>query len=294
MKIVIDENAGFCSGVSSAVRKAEKELERSGRLYCLGNIVHNTVERNRLQKKGLEIIDYDTFRSLKNTRVLIRAHGEPPEIYKIARDNNLVLIDATCPIVTRLQLKVKEALEESEKKGGCIVIFGKKEHPEVVALRGITGGKAKVARTPDEIKNTSIGTPVFLFAQTTMNREVYKQIEEEIRQYITSSEDDTEPVMHTHHTVCGEVSCRLPRIREFAEHFDIILFVSGKESSNGKMLFEACKQANSSSHFVSAISDLKNIDFTGAASIGISGATSTPPWLLDKVKEAVIERVGKI
>ncbi len=293
MEIVIDERAGFCTGVTTAVKMAEAELNKSGELYCLGNIVHNPAELTRLQGEGLKIIDYNKYRTLKNTRVLIRAHGEPPHVFTTALENNLELLNATCPIVKRLQNRVTEVLSVAIPQEGTILIFGKNEHPEVVALSGIAGGKVTVVRNIDEIKNISLDKPIFLFAQTTMNRDEYGMFAEELRKLIVDSDGDPDSMLHVHQTICGEVACRVPGIQEFAIQFDLVLFVSGKESSNGRMLFQACREANSNSCFVSDIKDLEQINVANATSIGISGATSTPPWLLVKVKESVKGLVEK-
>lgn len=294
INIHIDDTAGFCSGVIRAIAMAEDVLEQSGKLYCLGNIVHNPFELARLQKKGLEIIDYERYRTLKNTSVLIRAHGEPPHVFNTALENNLELLNATCPIVSRLQDKVTEALSKAAEVDGTIIIFGRKEHPEVVALTGIAGGKVKVIRNINELKDISLDVPVFLFAQTTVNTDEYTQLAEEIRLRILDSGGDPESMLHKHYTICGEVACRLPDIQNFAQHHDLVLFVSGKESNNGQMLFKACKATNPNSWFISDLKDLDQVPFSKSASVGISGATSTPPWLLEKVRNTAAELVGEI
>jgi len=294
IKIQIDDTSGFCSGVIRAVGMAEDALEKSEKLYCLGNIVHNPVELARLREKGMEIIDYERYRTLKDTTVIIRAHGEPPHVFNTAAENNIKLLNATCPIVTRLQDKVTIALEKAEKENGSIIIFGRKEHPEVVALTGIAGGKAKVVRNLEELKNISLEIPVFLFAQTTNNRDDYMQLAEEIKRRIRDSGSDPESKFHLHRTICGEVASRLPDVQRFAQQYDLILFVSGKESSNGKMLYKTCKETNPNSWFITELKDLDQVPVAEAASIGISGATSTPPWFLEKVRDTAMERTGNI
>jgi len=294
IKIQIDDTSGFCSGVIRAVGMAEDALEKSEKLYCLGNIVHNPVELARLREKGMEIIDYERYRTLKDTTVIIRAHGEPPHVFNTAAENNIKLLNATCPIVTRLQDKVTIALEKAEKENGSIIIFGRKEHPEVVALTGIAGGKAKVVRNLEELKNISLEIPVFLFAQTTNNRDDYMQLAEEIKRRIRDSGSDPESKFHLHRTICGEVASRLPDVQRFAQQYDLILFVSGKESSNGKMLYKTCKETNPNSWFITELKDLDQVPVAEAASIGISGATSTPPWFLEKVRDTAMERTGDI
>ena len=293
VNIQIDDTSGFCSGVIRAIGMAEDMLEQSGKLYCLGNIVHNPVELARLKEKGMEIIDYEQYGKLQNATVLIRAHGEPPHVFATARKNNVRLLNATCPIVSRLQDKVKAALEKSEQEKGSIVIFGRKEHPEVIALVGITGGKAIVIRNREELKNKSLKIPVFLFAQTTSNRDEYVKLAEEIRRYIRDKGGDPETMMHFHRTICGEVANRLPDVQRFAEQFDLILFVSGKESSNGRMLFKACKEINPNTWFITEIEDMDRVPVAGAKSIGISGATSTPPWFLEVVRDTAMKILEK-
>jgi 4-hydroxy-3-methylbut-2-enyl diphosphate reductase len=293
IKIQIDDTSGFCSGVIRAVGMAEDELEKSGKLFCLGNIVHNPVELARLREKGMEILDYERFRTLKNATVLIRAHGEPPHVFATALENNLELLNATCPIVSRLQEKVTAALEKAIAENGSIVIFGRKEHPEVVALAGIAEGKAQVVRNIEELKNISLEIPVFLFAQTTNSRDEYLHLQEEIRLRIRATGGDPETMLHVHRTICGEVASRMPDIQRFAQQYDLILFVSGKESSNGKMLYKICKESNPNSWFITEINDLDQVSLAKAASIGISGATSTPPWFLEKVRDTAIARTGK-
>jgi 4-hydroxy-3-methylbut-2-enyl diphosphate reductase len=293
IQIQIDDTSGFCSGVIRAISMAEDALEQYGKLYCLGNIVHNPIELARLREKGMEIIDYERYCTLKDTIVLIRAHGEPPHVFNTALENNLELLNATCPIVSRLQDKIKAALSKAAADNGTIIIFGKKEHPEVVALTGIAGGKATVVRNLEELKNVSLDHPVYLFAQTTINKDEYGQLAEELRSRIADSGGDPDSMLHVYNSICGEVACRLPDVQHFAQQYELILFVSGKESNNGKMLYKACKEINPNTWFISELTDLDQVPLAGAASIGISGATSTPPWLLEKVRDIAAERAGK-
>jgi 4-hydroxy-3-methylbut-2-enyl diphosphate reductase len=294
IKIQIDDTSGFCSGVIRAVGMAEDALEQSGKLYCLGNIVHNPVELARLTEMGMEIIDYDQYRKLKDTTVLIRAHGEPPHVFTTAKENNIKLLNGTCPIVNRLQDKVRTALEKVENDKGTIIIYGRKEHPEVVALVGIASGKAIVVRNLDELEEITFTTPVYLFAQTTNSREKYVELAEEIKQRIITDGGDPESMLYFHRTVCGEVASRLPDIERFAQQYDLILFVSGKESSNGRMLYKACKEINPNTWFITEIEDMDPVPVKDAESIGISGATSTPPWFLEEVRDTAIGIIEKI
>lgn len=293
IKIQIDDTSGFCSGVIRAVSIAEDALEQSDKLYCLGNIVHNPVELARLAELGMEIIDYEQYRKLKNTTVLIRAHGEPPHVFATAKENNIRLLNTTCPIVIRVQDKVKAALEKIESGRGSIIIYGRKEHPEVIAMVGITGGKAIVVRNLDELKEVSFKMPVYLFAQTTRNRDKYVELAEEIKRRIIHQGGDPETMLHFHRTICGEVANRLPDIERFAQQYDLILFVSGKESSNGRMLYNACKNINPNTWFITEIEDMDPVPVAEAESIGISGATSTPPWFLEKVRDTAIGIIEK-
>jgi 4-hydroxy-3-methylbut-2-enyl diphosphate reductase len=291
MRITVDERSGFCTGVARAVEKAEKQLGNSGKLYSLGKIVHNTGEIDRLSGKGLKPLSYEEFKELKNATVLIRAHGEPPRIFEIAKENNITLIDATCPVVRRLQNRVKDAYTEMEKTGGQVLIFGKKDHPEVRALLGQTGGKAHVVRFPGDLDDMKLNQQVVLYSQTTMNQNEYNDFIIHLKNKIRDQGGDPDQFLKTHNSICKQVSYRESYLREFAAAHDAVLFVSGKESSNGKILFEICKEVNPDCYFVSNLDDIETLNLEGKESIGISGATSTPGWLIREVEKYLRSRM---
>jgi len=288
MLVEIDENSGFCFGVRNAVERAEKELLAGEKIYSLGQIVHNDIEVDRLSKMGLETINYDEFRKLRNCKVLIRAHGEPPETYKIAKENNITLIDATCPIVKRLQEKIRQTWEETKTKGGQVVIFGKPGHAEVLGLIGQTGSNAILTDGEINLGRIDFKKEIHLFSQTTMNVEAFNALVEKIREKIRAcGTPNTDDLLIVYHTICTQVSHRQPHLEDFARSHDIIIFVSGKESSNGKMLFSICKNVNPDSYFVSSPDEIKKEWLEGKNKAGISGATSTPGWLIKKVSEVI-------
>jgi 4-hydroxy-3-methylbut-2-enyl diphosphate reductase len=279
MEIEIDKDAGFCSGVSRAIRLAEQELSQHGQLYSLGALIHNEAESNRLEQLGLRVIDHQQFAVLHDATVLIRAHGEPPATYETARKNNLRLIDATCPVVLRLQQKVKQAHQQPEVQ---IVIFGRKNHPEVIGLNGQTGNRAIIVEAEDDLKQIDFARPIYLFAQTTQNRNLYQQLTESIAK--AGSEIIDADMLHftTTDSICRQVSNRDSRMAQFAKEHDVIIFVSGASSSNGKYLCGVCRENNAKTFQVAAIDEIKNEWFTGAKKVGITGATSTPLWLLSQ------------
>ena len=283
-KIDIDKNSGFCFGVDTAIKRAETELLKGNKIYCLGQIVHNDMEVKRLEDMGMITLSYDDFKQLKNANVLLRAHGEPPETYKIAKTNNINLIDATCPIVINFQKKIKKAYSEDEENNQ-IVIYGNKSHPEVIGLAGQIDFKAIVIEKEADLQNIDFTKPVKLYSQTTKSINSYKNISELIKQKATQEQSSGKSVINN--TLCGHVSGREPNLKEFAKKYDVIIFVSGKNSSNGKMLFNVCKEANSNTHFVSSVTDLKLEWTDDVYSIGICGATSTPKWLMEKVKNKI-------
>jgi 4-hydroxy-3-methylbut-2-enyl diphosphate reductase len=292
--VEIDRESGFCSGVQQAVRLAEEELSRSVMLYCLGEIVHNRPELDRLKKMGLKIIDYEEFSQLHNVKVLIRAHGEPPWIYETARKNNIDIIDATCPIVAKLQAKIRTDYENNKQTGGTFIIYGKHDHPEVRALVGQTEGKAKVISKASELESIVLKGPIHLYSQTTMNRQSYDELVDKLNEKVRSSGNDPSLQIKVNKSICGHVSHRQVKLEAFARMRDIILFISSKESSNGRMLFSYCKSINPESYFITDANDLENIHFDKASSIGICGATSTPKWLLKRIRILVNERIGII
>jgi 4-hydroxy-3-methylbut-2-enyl diphosphate reductase len=281
MIIDIDKNSGFCFGVVYAVSKADEYLEKNNFLYCLGDIVHNDMEVSRLQKKGLKIINFETFKELKNQTVLIRAHGEPPQTYNIARQNNIKLIDASCPIVLRLQLSIKKYYNEMKKKQGQIVIYGKKGHAEVIGLSGQTNNEAIIVSNIEDLNKIDYSRPIALFSQTTKSSYTYHKIINEIKKRLLI--DD----FFFQDSVCKQVSNRDKEIREFSKNKDIVIFISGKKSSNGKMLYNVCKNVNPNTKFVSELEEISPHWFKKIQTVGICGATSTPSWLMLKAKNLI-------
>jgi 4-hydroxy-3-methylbut-2-enyl diphosphate reductase len=291
IRIVIDHQSGFCTGVVKAVRAAEEHLAREGTLYSLGEIVHNAGEVERLRKKGLIPIGYEQFSGLKDATVLIRAHGEPPGTFQHAKENNIRLIDATCPIVLKLQQQIRRQVEEFQEGDGTLLIFGKANHPEVRALVGQTGGMAKVVRKKEELEQVNILPPVALFSQTTMKTLEYARFQQALQEYMRDQGLDPDRELSIHHSICGQASSRARKIREFAAGFDLVLFVSGKNSSNGRILFDECKAANPNAVFISTPEETDQIPLDSITSIGICGATSSPLWLLSAVKDRLSARL---
>jgi 4-hydroxy-3-methylbut-2-enyl diphosphate reductase len=287
MGITIDKNSGFCFGVIHAIESAEKHLKKYKHLYSLGDIVHNNEEMKRLISLGLEVISFEQFKQLKNTRVLIRAHGEPPATYKIAEENQIELIDATCCVVLALQQRIKEKFLDEQNEEGQILIFGKKGHAEVVGLLGQTENKGIVITSTQDIDRIDFSKPATLYSQTTQNLDEYNQIIEEIKERYDKSGNAT--LFSYHDTICRRVVNRAKEIQKFASQHDKIIFVSGEKSSNGLYLFSLCKEANSSSFFISYLEQLDSITFLKDETIGICGATSTPMWLMEDVAKRVKE-----
>ena len=281
--IEIDSGSGFCFGVTTAIRKAEEELNKSGHLYCLGDIVHNTAEVDRLAKQGLETITHEQLELLHDVKVLLRAHGEPPETYETARRNSIEIIDATCPVVLKLQQRINTTFNNRESASDPqIVIYGKRGHAEVLGLVGQTQGRATVIENIDEIDKIDYSRDIYLYSQTTKSVQEFKRIVQEIKRRV-------EPgvTFRSFDTICRSVANRIPQIREFARQHELILFVSGTKSSNGRILFAECLDANPDSHLVSSESDIDPAWLVGKERIGICGATSTPLWLMQQVSEAV-------
>lgn len=277
--IEIDEDSGFCFGVVNAIKKAEEELDEKGGLYCLGDIVHNSDEVERLAKKGLKIIDHDDLSKLTNTKVLLRAHGEPPATYKVAATNNVEILDATCPVVLALQKRILKAW--TENPNAQIVIYGKKGHAEVNGLVGQTQGEAIVIEHEDEIENIDYSKPIYLFSQTTKSIEGFQKLVDEIKSRMDEGVDFV-----YYDTICRQVANRMDNIKKFAREHDLVFFVSGKKSSNGKVLFEECKKQNANTYFVSSAEEVDiNVLSGKPKSIGICGATSTPKWQMQEVKD---------
>jgi len=288
MVVEIDRQSGFCFGVQNAVEIAEKALLKGEKVFSLGPIVHNDKEVERLSKLGLVSVDHDEFRNLKNCKVLIRAHGEPPETYVTAYNNSITIIEATCPIVKRLQSKIKDTWHKIKETNGQVVIFGKEGHAEVVGLLGQIENKGILVTGPDDIKKIDVTRPVYLFSQTTMSVKEYGNFTDTLRSKMEEKGvSDTDKNLTIFKTICGQVSNREPHLKAFAKKHDIIIFVSGRESSNGKMLYSVCKAVNPDTHFVSSTEELEISWFKGKNSVGICGATSTPKWLIERIRDII-------
>ena len=286
--IEIDEDSGFCFGVVNASKKAEEELDEKGGVYCLGEIVHNSDEVERLAKKGIKIIDHDDLSKLTNTKVLLRAHGEPPTTYKVAAAYNVEILDATCPVVLALQKRILKAWTENPK--AQIVIYGKKGHAEVNGLVGQTQGEAIVIEHEDEIENIDYSKPIYLFSQTTKSIEGFQKLVDEIKSRMDEGVDFV-----YYDTICRQVANRMDNIRKFAREHDLVFFVSGKKSSNGKVLFEECKKQNANTYFVSSAEEVDiNVLSGKPKSIGICGATSTPKWQMQEVKDKLKNKINYV
>ena len=285
-KVEIDEGSGFCFGVVNAISKAEEELAKGGTLYCLGDIVHNSREVERLKEMGLVTINHDEFNRLHDAKVLLRAHGEPPETYETARRNHIEIIDATCPVVLRLQKRIKQEYTQNTEEDKQIVIYGKNGHAEVLGLVGQTEGKAIVIEKLEEAKSLDLSRSIRLYSQTTKSLDELQRIVEYIKEHI--SPDAT---FGYYDTICRQVANRIPNIRKFAASHDLIFFVSGKKSSNGKMLFSECQKVNSNSHLIDSPEEIDTSLLVKASSIGICGATSTPKWLMEKISATIEEKL---
>ena len=288
MVVEIDKQSGFCFGVQNAVQIAEKALLNGEKVFSLGPIVHNDKEVDRFSSLGLASIDHDKFGSLKDCKVLIRAHGEPPETYRIAEENNITIVEATCPIVKKLQSKIRETWIRTKQGDGQVVIFGKPGHAEVVGLLGQINNEGILVSGPDDFRKIDISKPVYLFAQTTMSVKEYRNLIDILRARMEEEgiKDLTRNLI-INNTICGQVSNREPHLKAFAKKHNIIIFVSGRESSNGKMLFSVCKNVNPDTHFVSSIEELDKLWFAGKNSVGICGATSTPKWLIENIRDYI-------
>lgn len=286
IQIEIDASAGFCYGVKRAIARAEEELGQ-GDLLSLGEIVHNAEEQNRLTSLGLRTISHDELESAKGSRVLLRAHGEPPATYKMAKDLHLNIIDATCPIVIHLQEKVRNAWQEMREGTGQIVIFGKKDHPETIGLAGQTEGHAIIIQSEENLFGIDFTKPVYLFSQTTMNPAAYRSLADAIKKRFQETGMTDEKMFRFTDSICRHVSRREDLLRQFARRFDLLLFVSGKNSSNGRLLFSYCTQENKNCYLISNPAEIDTSWLEKVNSIGISGATSTPSWLMEDVKKTL-------
>ena len=280
MIIEIDDGSGFCFGVTTAIKKAEEELAKGEKLYCLGDIVHNGMECDRLRDMGLITINHDEMRQLHNAKVLLRAHGEPPETYELARKNNIEIIDATCPVVLKLQKRIKEQYDENNDRQ--IVIFGKKGHAEVLGLVGQTQSKAIVIESSDEVTKLDFSRDIYLYSQTTKSLDEFNSIIEYIQTHISPS-----ATFKSFDTICRSVANRMPNISKFAAKHDLILFVCGRKSSNGKVLYNECLRVNPNSHLIEDPNEIDPSWLEGIRSVGICGATSTPRWLMEQCSEAI-------
>ncbi|MEI8112567.1 MAG: 4-hydroxy-3-methylbut-2-enyl diphosphate reductase [Bacteroidia bacterium] len=281
MIIEIDQKSGFCFGVVKAIGKAEETLQTEDLLYSLGHIVHNELEVKRLQELGLRTISHEEYFSLKDCKVLIRAHGEPPSTYEYARENNIALIDATCPVVLKLQQRVKKAAETMNSENGQLVIFGHIGHAEVAGLAGQTNEKAIIIDDPKDYRKLDPLRPVVVFSQTTKSVDDFRKLTQNIREQSQSGR------VETHDTICRQVSNRIDHLDQFAARFDVIIFAGGRQSSNAQVLFDVCKRQNERSYFVSTPEEVIPEWFTGVETVGICGATSTPQWLMEKLAERI-------
>lgn len=276
LDVTIDKSSGFCFGVVYAIDMAEDILDNEGKLYCLGDIVHNDEEVERLKAKGLKIIDHEQLNQLNNEKVLIRAHGEAPSTYELALANNLTLIDASCPVVLKLQNRIKNSYDDDEQ----ILIFGKHGHAEVIGLQGQTNGNAIVFQDLAELDHVELPKNITLYSQTTKSVDKFYQIKEEL---INRGFD-----LKANDTICRQVSNRYGDLENFVVNFDKIIFVSGKKSSNGKVLYDVCKKFNPNSYFISNVEELEKDWFVAGDKVGVCGATSTPMWLMEKVKAQLL------
>jgi 4-hydroxy-3-methylbut-2-enyl diphosphate reductase len=285
LKVEIDQQSGCCFGVERAISKVEDELRKSGTLYCLGDIVHNNVEMERLTKMGLVTIDHETFKKLRNVRVLLRAHGEPPETYRIAEENHIEIIDASCPVVLELQKRIKRTYLSKANNEIQLVIYGKKGHAEVNGLLGQTEGSAIVIEKKEDLDKLDFSKDIRLFSQTTNHLENFREIIDIIQKKMTNNAK-----FEYHDTICRQVSNRIPHINIFASQHDIIFFIAGEKSSNGKVLFNECKKSNPNSYFIHSPDELDVSLIKDNDRVGICGATSTPKWQM----QALAERIMKL
>jgi len=279
--VEIDQKSGFCFGVVNAIGKAEETLKTDNKLYSLGHIVHNELEVKRLQEIGLQTINHEEFFKLRDCKVLIRAHGEPPSTYEYAAKNNITLVDATCPVVLKLQQRVKKAAETMKNEDGQVVIFGHLGHAEVTGLAGQTNMEAIIIDNPEDYKRIDPARPVVVFSQTTKAVDDFNKLTQHIQ------EQDSSGKVETHDTICRQVSNRVIHLEKFTVRFDVVVFVGGRSSSNARVLFDVCKKHNGNSFFVSSPEEINAEWFSGAEKVGVCGATSTPPWLMEKVAELI-------
>lgn len=281
-KIEIDKLSGCCFGVAKAISRAEEELQKGGTLYCLGDIVHNNIEVERLEKMGLVTINHEQFKELKNVRVLLRAHGEPPSTYEIARENNIEIIDASCPVVLSLQKRIKDKYLLKSDNDAQIVIYGKQGHAEVVGLMGQTDESAIVIEGKEDINKLDFTRDISLFSQTTKPLDGFHEISK-----LIESKMQGDAKFEAFDTICRQVSNRVPNIKEFAAQHDLVFFIAGEKSSNGKILFAECKKQNPNSHFIHNPDEIDTTLLKDGINIGICGATSTPMWQMEAVAKNI-------
>ena len=281
LQIEIDSSSGFCIGVTTAIKKAEEELSKGETLYCLGDIVHNSMEVERLERKGLITINHKQLEELHHVKVLLRAHGEPPETYQIAERNHITIIDATCPVVLALQRRIKRQYEDD--KDTQIVIFGKNGHAEVLGLVGQTAGKAIVVEHIEDVKTLNFQRSIHLYSQTTKSLDEFHRIISYIQEHISP-----EATFKSYDTICRQVANRMPNIAAFAAKHDLIIFVAGRKSSNGKVLFRECLRMNNKCHQIESASELDPSWYKAVKTIGICGATSTPKWLMEECRNQIL------
>ncbi len=286
MKITIDTHSGFCFGVVYAIEMAEDILRNEDSLYCLGDIVHNNKEVERLNALGLKVIDHNELHHLKDCKVLIRAHGEPPSTYELALKNNIQLLDASCPVVLKLQNQIKGGYEQIKQINGQVIIFGKEGHAEVVGLLGQTNNNAIIVASVKDLDKIDFTKSIYIYSQTTKSPKAYQEITLEIEKRVKMTAN-TNIKYIVNDTLCRQVSGREPQLKRFSNINDVIIFVSGRKSSNGKMLYQSCKDENHNSYFISDVDELRSDWFIGANSVGICGATSTPRWLMESIEEAI-------
>jgi len=291
MKVTVDKSAGFCWGVVRAIDFAEEELGKSPKLYSLGDVIHNPIEVERLEQRGLVSIKHEDLKNIKDgTKVLVRAHGEPPSTYELAKQYGIELIDATCPVVSKVQERIKKFYD----RGYQIVIFGKKDHAEVIGLRGVCNNEAIVIKSVEETDKVDVSKKTVLFSQTTMDKPTFYKIKEvlekKVKELIVGTMEEEAIEFLAKDTICGQVSGRDKKLRAFAQANDIVVFVAGRNSSNGKVLYEIAREANPRTYFIEDETELKREWFENVETVGISGATSTPQWLMEKIK-AEIEKL---
>lgn len=284
IEVEIDKDSGFCFGVVTAIEGAERELGNTDTLYCLGDIVHNSLEVERLKSMGLHTIEHDQFSTLEGKKVLLRAHGEPPSTYLTAKRNNITIIDATCPVVLRLQRKIHKCYQETRENNTQLVIYGKKGHAEVNGLVGQTEGTAIVIEKVEDLDRLDFTRAISLFSQTTKSLDGFQSVVAEIKKRIREGLE-----FNYYDTICRQVANRLPNIKLFASNHDWVYFVAGKKSSNGKMLFEECKKANPNTLFISEVEEITESLPAHVRTVGVCGATSTPKWLMEKVAVRIKE-----